>query len=122
MQDHGFLHQALVYLAAGVIAVPLFKRLGLGSVLDYLIAGMARLLCGSRTSETIVGTVETKRLHSMPGRRYLHSFTLNPNLHAQPDVHTRRRANTFRMITPAATSDQTPSNTTNGMNLIKYEE
>ncbi len=41
MQDHGFLHQALVYLAAGVIAVPLFKRLGLGSVLGYLIAGMA---------------------------------------------------------------------------------
>ena len=30
MQEHGFLHQALVYLAAGVIAVPLFKRLGLG--------------------------------------------------------------------------------------------
>ena len=41
MQDHGFLHQALVYLAAGVIAVPVFKRLGLGAVLGYLIAGMA---------------------------------------------------------------------------------
>ena len=41
MQDHGFLHQALVYLAAGVIAVPLFKRLGLGSVLGYLVAGLA---------------------------------------------------------------------------------
>ncbi len=41
MQDHGFLHQALVYLAAGVIAVPLSKRTGLGSVLGYLIAGMA---------------------------------------------------------------------------------
>jgi len=39
MPDHGFLHQALVYLAAGVIVVPLFKRLGLGSVLGYLIAG-----------------------------------------------------------------------------------
>ncbi|MSQ63239.1 MAG: hypothetical protein EXR33_05310 [Betaproteobacteria bacterium] len=37
MQDHGFLHQALVYLAAGVIVVPLFKRLGLGSVLGYLV-------------------------------------------------------------------------------------
>ena len=41
MESHGFLHQALVYLAAGVIAVPLFKRLGLGSVLGYLAAGIA---------------------------------------------------------------------------------
>ena len=39
MQDHGFLHQALVYLAAGVLMVPLFKRAGLGSVLGYLVAG-----------------------------------------------------------------------------------
>ena len=41
MQEHGFLHQALVYLAAGVVVVPLSKRTGLGSVLGYLIAGMA---------------------------------------------------------------------------------
>ena len=41
MQDHGFFHQSLVYLAAGVIVVPIFKRLGLGSVLGYLIAGIA---------------------------------------------------------------------------------
>ncbi len=41
MQDHGFLHQALIYLAAGVIVVPLAKRLGLGSVLGYLAAGIA---------------------------------------------------------------------------------
>ncbi|HEX5093228.1 MAG TPA: monovalent cation:proton antiporter-2 (CPA2) family protein [Burkholderiales bacterium] len=41
MAEHGFLEQALVYLAAGVLAVPLFKRLGLGSVLGYLAAGMA---------------------------------------------------------------------------------
>ena len=39
MQD-GFLHQMLVYLAAGVIVVPVFRRLGLGSVLGYLIAGV----------------------------------------------------------------------------------
>jgi glutathione-regulated potassium-efflux system ancillary protein KefC/glutathione-regulated potassium-efflux system protein KefB len=32
--------QALVYLAAGVASVPLAKRLGLGSVLGYLIAGV----------------------------------------------------------------------------------
>src|SRR5436190_20359883 len=41
MEPHGFLQQALVYLAAGVIAVPLCKRLGLGSVLGYLVAGVA---------------------------------------------------------------------------------
>ena len=41
MPDHGFLHQALVYLAAGSIAAPLFVRLGLGSVLGFLVAGMA---------------------------------------------------------------------------------
>jgi monovalent cation:proton antiporter-2 (CPA2) family protein len=41
MEPQGFLQQALLYLAAGVIAVPLFKRLGLGSVLGYLVAGVA---------------------------------------------------------------------------------
>jgi glutathione-regulated potassium-efflux system protein KefB len=34
-----FLHQALIFLGAAVVAVPLFKRLGLGSVLGYLAAG-----------------------------------------------------------------------------------
>jgi len=34
-----FLFQAFVYLAAAVIAVPVAKRLGLGSVLGYLLAG-----------------------------------------------------------------------------------
>jgi glutathione-regulated potassium-efflux system protein KefB len=41
MENHGFLQQALIYLAAGVIAVPLFRKAGLGSVLGYLIAGVA---------------------------------------------------------------------------------
>lgn len=40
MQEQGFLQQALIYLGAGVLVVPLFKRLGLGSVLGYLVAGM----------------------------------------------------------------------------------
>ena len=35
-----FLLQALIFLAAAVIAVPLAKRLGLGSVLGYLVAGV----------------------------------------------------------------------------------
>ena len=36
----GFLFQAFIYLVAAVIAVPIAKRLGLGSVLGYLIAGI----------------------------------------------------------------------------------
>ena len=38
MHSH-FLFQAFVYLAAAAIAVPVAKRLGLGSVLGYLLAG-----------------------------------------------------------------------------------
>ncbi|RTZ48151.1 potassium transporter [Candidimonas sp. SYP-B2681] len=41
MENQGLLWLALVYLAAGVIAVPIAKRLGLGAVLGYLIAGVA---------------------------------------------------------------------------------
>ena len=40
MEDPDFLDAAFVFLAAAVIAVPLFKRLGLGSILGYLTAGM----------------------------------------------------------------------------------
>lgn len=36
----GLLFNAVIYLAAAVIAVPIAKRLGLGSVLGYLIAGV----------------------------------------------------------------------------------
>lgn len=36
----GFLLQATIYLAAAVITVPIAKRIGLGSVLGYLIAGV----------------------------------------------------------------------------------
>lgn len=35
------LHDALIYLLAAVIAVPIFQRLGLGGVLGYLVAGIA---------------------------------------------------------------------------------
>jgi len=41
MENHSFLAQFLLYLAAGVIAVPIFTRLQLGAVLGYLVAGMA---------------------------------------------------------------------------------
>jgi monovalent cation:proton antiporter-2 (CPA2) family protein len=39
--EQGFMQQALIYMAAAVIAVPVFKRLGLGAVLGFLVAGMA---------------------------------------------------------------------------------
>ena len=37
---HGLLFDALIYLSAAVIAVPLAKRWGLGSLLGYLLAGI----------------------------------------------------------------------------------
>lgn len=51
----GFLFQASIYLAAAVIAVPIASRLGLGSVLGYLAAGIiigpALGLVGSETKD-----------------------------------------------------------------------
>ena len=41
MDTDGFIQQALIYLGAGVIAVPIFTRLGAGAVLGYLVAGIA---------------------------------------------------------------------------------
>ena len=38
--SHGFLQNALIYLAAAIIFVPIAKRVGLGSVLGYLIGGI----------------------------------------------------------------------------------
>ena len=40
MDQNSFLFQAIVFLASAVLFVPLAKRLGLGSVLGYLIAGI----------------------------------------------------------------------------------
>jgi CPA2 family monovalent cation:H+ antiporter-2 len=40
MDQQSFLFQAMVYLAAAVVMVPIAKRLGLGSVLGYLLAGV----------------------------------------------------------------------------------
>jgi len=41
MAEASLLRDAIVYLGAAVVCVPLAKRLGLGSVLGYLIAGVA---------------------------------------------------------------------------------
>lgn len=40
MYNQDFFLQALIYLGAAVVAVPLAKKLGLGSVLGYLLAGI----------------------------------------------------------------------------------
>lgn len=40
MSEHNFLIQAMVFLVMAVIFVPIAKRLGLGSVLGYLVAGI----------------------------------------------------------------------------------
>ncbi|SDK10008.1 Kef-type potassium/proton antiporter, CPA2 family [Methylophilus rhizosphaerae] len=40
MDTSTFLVQAAIYLSAAILLVPVFKRLGLGSVLGYLIAGI----------------------------------------------------------------------------------
>ncbi len=40
MEYDSFLFQAFIYLVAAIVSVPIAKRLGLGSVLGYLIAGV----------------------------------------------------------------------------------
>jgi glutathione-regulated potassium-efflux system ancillary protein KefC len=52
--EHSILTNALIYLAAAVVAVPIAKRLGLGAVLGYLLAGIAIGPWGLR----LIGEVE----------------------------------------------------------------
>src|ERR1044072_8701460 len=40
MDSNSFLYQSMVYLGAAVLFVPVAKKLGLGSVLGYLLAGV----------------------------------------------------------------------------------
>lgn len=40
MNEHSFFFTAMIYLAAAVVCVPVAKKLGLGSVLGYLLAGI----------------------------------------------------------------------------------
>ncbi|MES2073627.1 MAG: glutathione-regulated potassium-efflux system protein KefC [Pseudomonadota bacterium] len=51
--ENNLLFNALVYLLAAVVAVPIAKRLGLGAVLGYLIAGMAIGPWGLRLIEDV---------------------------------------------------------------------
>jgi glutathione-regulated potassium-efflux system ancillary protein KefC len=41
MEQESWLISSLVFLAAGVVAVPLSRALGLGSIIGYLVAGLA---------------------------------------------------------------------------------
>ena len=52
MDQNSFLLNFVIFLAAAVIAVPIFKRLGLGSVLGYLFAGV------------LIGPFALKLIHS----------------------------------------------------------
>ena len=75
MESNGLLEHALIYLAAGVIAVPIFKRLGLGSVLGYLVAGIAIGPWGLRLVPVPENPVEkgsrSLRATRVPARRRL---------------------------------------------------
>ncbi|MFZ6676023.1 glutathione-regulated potassium-efflux system protein KefC [Undibacterium sp. Xuan67W] len=51
--ENSLLFNALIYLMAAVIAVPVAKRLGLGAVLGYLLAGMAIGPWGLRLIEDV---------------------------------------------------------------------
>ena len=59
MHGEGFFYQAFVYLLAAVVSVPIAKRLGLGSVLGYLLAGIAIGPWGLR----LIGEEGTDVLH-----------------------------------------------------------
>ena len=65
MHGEEFFRQALIYLGAAVLAVPVAQRLGLGSVLGYLLAGMAvgpfaLGLIGDVTAASALGTALNK--------------------------------------------------------------
>src|SRR5436190_977399 len=94
MENTGLLEQALIYLAAGVIAVPIFKRLGLGSVLGYLVAGVAigpwgiGLIAGMgfAMSSTAIGlqTLTEKNLLPTPGGQASFAVLLFQDLSVVP--------------------------------------
>lgn len=56
------LAQVAVFLAASVIAIPVFRRLGLGSVLGYLAAGIAIGPWGLRVVQDAEGVLHTAEL------------------------------------------------------------
>ncbi|MEQ9363450.1 MAG: cation:proton antiporter, partial [Leptospirales bacterium] len=86
MSGESFLVQAFVYLSAAVISVPIAKRLGLGSVLGYLIAG---IVIGPFALE-LVGDEKTDVMHFAEFGVVMMLFLIG--LELQPALLWRMRA------------------------------
>lgn len=67
--------QAFIYLVAAVIAVPLARRFGLGSVLGYLVAGVGRfgqIVCRLLRANKISSVVLDTELRQIENVRQIH--------------------------------------------------
>ncbi len=62
MHEQGNLELILIFLLAAVIAVPLFRRLGLGAVLGYLVAGAAMGPYGFKLVKHVESTLAVSEL------------------------------------------------------------
>jgi glutathione-regulated potassium-efflux system protein KefB len=62
MHEQGNLELILIFLLAAVIAVPLFRRLGLGAVLGYLVAGAAMGPYGFKVVKHVESTMAVSEL------------------------------------------------------------
>ena len=63
MHGQGYLELFLMFLLAAVVAVPLFRRFGLGAVLGYLFAGVVMGPFGLRLvkdAESMLAFVESR--------------------------------------------------------------
>ena len=62
MHEQGNLELILIFLLSAVIAVPLFRRLGLGAVLGYLVAGAAMGPYGFKVVKHVESTMAVSEL------------------------------------------------------------
>lgn len=62
MHEQGNLELILIFLLSAVIAVPLFRRLGLGAVLGYLVAGAAMGPFGFKVVKHVESTMAVSEL------------------------------------------------------------
>lgn len=89
MYNQDFFFQALIYLLAAVVSVPLAKKLGLGSVLGYLFAG---ILIGPFVFG-LVGTEADKVMHFAEFGVVLMLFVIG--LELQPSLLWKMRRSIF---------------------------
>src|SRR5580693_5924341 len=80
MESSGFLFQAFIYLGAAVVSVPIAKRLGLGSVLGYLLAGVIIGPHGLRFIGDARGDVMSVAEFGVVMMLFLVGLELRPNL------------------------------------------